>query len=124
MADVPLDDTRAVVRRAGSPGRGSLPHSIGGAIFVLPGVVWLAAFFLFPLVIILVVSLGTNDSTGHIDLSRPDLGNYVQALRPEYVPAFVNSMRYSLSTTVLSIVIGYPIAYWISRYGGKRKVLL
>jgi spermidine/putrescine transport system permease protein len=27
-------------------------------------------------------------------------------------------------TTVLSILIGYPIAYWISRHGGRHKVLL
>ena len=33
---------------------------------------------------------------------------------PEYLPAFANSLRYAAITTVLSIVIGYPIAYWIS----------
>ena len=97
---------------------------LGGGLFVLPGVLWLAAFFLFPLVIILVVSLGTNDATGHIDLSQPNLDNYAQAVRPEYVPAFVNSLRYALITTVLSLAIGYPIAYWISRHGGRHKVLL
>ncbi len=26
--------------------------------------------------------------------------------------------------TILSLAIGYPIAYWISRYGGRRKALL
>ena len=103
---------------------GSVRRRLGGSAFVLPGVAWLTAFFLFPLAIILVVSLGTNDATGHVDMSQPNLGNYAQALRPEYVPAFLNSMRYALITTVLSIVIGYPIAYWISRHGGRHKVLL
>jgi spermidine/putrescine transport system permease protein len=97
---------------------------LGGTVFVLPGVAWLAAFFLFPLVIILIVSLGTNSATGHIDLSHLDLQNYLQAVRPEYVPAFLNSIRYALITTVLSIAIGYPIAFWISRHGGRHKVLL
>jgi spermidine/putrescine transport system permease protein len=97
---------------------------LGGSVFVLPGVAWLAAFFLFPLVIILIVSLGTNSATGHIDLSHLDLQNYLQAVRPEYVPAFLNSIRYALITTVLSIAIGYPIAFWISRHGGRHKVLL
>ena len=27
-------------------------------------------------------------------------------------------------TTILSIAIGYPIAFWISRYGGRNKALL
>ena len=52
------------------------------------------------------------------------LQNYAQATRPEYLPAFANSLRYALITTVLSIGLGYPIAYWISRYGGQRKILL
>jgi spermidine/putrescine transport system permease protein len=96
---------------------------LGTAAFVLPGVAWLAAFFLLPLAIILVVSLGTTTASG-LDLSAPNLDNYARASRPEYVPAFLNSLRYAFLTTVLSIGIGYPVAYWISRYGGRRKVLL
>src|SRR6185369_14967750 len=42
----------------------------------------------------------------------------------EFLPAFGNSLRYSLLTTVLSLLIGYPIAYWISRHGGRHKILL
>ena len=74
--------------------------------------------------IILVVSLGTRDATGHIVLDHPNLDNYFQATRPEFLPAFLNSVRYAMLTTVLSILIGYPIAYWISRHGGRHKVLL
>jgi spermidine/putrescine transport system permease protein len=104
--------------------RASLVERITGLAFVLPGVVWLGLFFLAPLVIILVVSLGARDAGGHVTLASPGLQNYLQATRPEYLPAFANSIRYALITTVLSIAIGYPIAYWISRYGGRRKVLL
>ena len=97
---------------------------LGGPIFILPGVIWLAIFFLLPLVIILVVSLASTDFNGHVFFNHLDLHNYETALRPEYLSAFGNSLRYSLITTILSIVIGYPIAYWISRYGGRRKTLL
>ena len=130
MADLPLGERTAAVGAdagaavAAGPARGPRRLRFGSAFFVLPGVVWLGAFFLVPLVAILIVSLGTNDATGHIDLSVLSLQNYVQAIRPEYVPAFINSLRYAVLTTVLSILIGYPIAYWISRYGGRRKVLL
>ena len=107
------------------PGRGArIRDRLGAAIFVLPGVVWLAIFFLFPLVLILVVSLASKDASGHITFADPGLGNYAEATRPEYIPAFANSIRYATITTILSIVIGYPIAYWISRYGGHRKLLL
>ena len=102
------------------PWRGRL----AAAAFVLPGVAWLAVFFLLPLAIILVVSLGSRDSAGHVTLAHPSLQSYTQATRPEYLPALANSLRYAATTTVLSILIGYPIAYWIARYGGRRKVLL
>jgi spermidine/putrescine transport system permease protein len=113
-----------VVATTSTGGRRPLSERIAGLVFVAPGVVWLAIFFLAPLVMILVVSLGTRDATGHVTLANPGLQNYIQATRPEYIPAFANSLKYAAITTILSILIGYPIAYWISRYGGNRKVLL
>lgn len=102
----------------------ALRSRLAGAIFVLPGVIWLGVFFLLPLLIILVVSLGSLDARGHVTLANPSLDNYVASTRPEYLPAFANSVRYAGVTTILSLLIGYPIAYWISRYGGRRKTLL
>jgi spermidine/putrescine transport system permease protein len=109
-----------------SPGAGRRPLAgrLAGGLLVLPGVVWLAVFFLVPLGIMLVVSLGAVDPGGHITLANPNLDNYAQATRPEYLPAFAKSLWYSLVTTLLSIGIGYPVAYWISRHGGRHKVLL
>ena len=91
---------------------------------MLPGVAWLAAFFVVPLLFILLVSLGQRDTLDRVDLSRLSLDNYARALDPIFLPTFANSIRYATITTVLSLAIGYPIAYWISRYGGRHKVLL
>jgi spermidine/putrescine transport system permease protein len=102
----------------------SLRARLSGGLFVLPGVVWLLAFFLLPLLIIFVVSFGSRDATGHVILTDLGLRNYIEATKPEFLPAFGNSLRYSLLTTVLSLLIGYPIAYWISRHGGRHKILL
>jgi spermidine/putrescine transport system permease protein len=93
-------------------------------VLVLPGVLWLVALFLLPLGIIAIFSLGSVDSTGNISFASPGLGNYEQALNPDYLTAFGRSMYYSLATTLLSLAIGYPVAYWISRYGGRHKILL
>jgi len=90
----------------------------------VPGVAWLLVFFLVPLLIIFIVSFGSKDATGHVVLTDPGLRNYIEATKPEFLPAFANSLRYSLLTTILSLVIGYPIAYWISRHGGSHKILL
>jgi spermidine/putrescine transport system permease protein len=94
------------------------------AVLLVPGIAWLVAFFLVPLLIIFVVSLGTRDQYGGVILDHLSLSNYLKALEPDFLPTIGNSLRYAAATTVLSIVIGYPIAYWISRYGGTRKALL
>jgi spermidine/putrescine transport system permease protein len=104
--------------------RSRLATHVPGALLVAPGVLWLAIFFLAPLAIIFVVSLAERNAASRVVFDVLDFENYVQATRPEYVPAFLNSLRYAAITTILSLAIGYPIAYWISRYGGRRKVLL
>ena len=110
--------------RAGDGSGRPLVERLAGSILILPGVAWLGALFLLPLAIVAVISLGSVDSAGHITLANPDLDNYAQALRPEFLPAFVKSLYYATVTTVLSLAIGYPVAYWISRHGGRHKVLL
>ena len=102
----------------------SLRSRLSAVLLVVPGVAWLLVFFLVPLLIIFVVSFGSKDATGHVVLTNPGLQNYIEATKPEFLPAFANSLRYSLLTTILSLAIGYPIAYWISRHGGRRKILL
>jgi spermidine/putrescine transport system permease protein len=97
---------------------------LGAGPLVLPGLGWLALFFLAPLVIILIVSLGTRDQFGGVLFDRLSLDQYAAALSPGFLPTVANSFRYATLTTVLSIAIGYPIAYWISRYGGRNKTLL
>jgi spermidine/putrescine transport system permease protein len=113
------------VSSTGRPYRAPLRSRLAGAVFVLPGVVWLAIFFIVPLVMIFVVSLGHLDASGHITLVNANLDQYAQAIgTPEFLPQLLRSLRYAAITTVLSLAIGYPIAYWIANYGGKRKALL
>jgi spermidine/putrescine transport system permease protein len=94
------------------------------AVFLLPGIAWLVVFFALPLGIIFVVSLGTRDQFGGVVLDTLGFHNYRRALEPDFLPTVANSLRYAALTTVFSIAIAYPIAYWISRYGGRRKTLL
>jgi spermidine/putrescine transport system permease protein len=97
---------------------------LADGLLILPGVAWLAVLFLVPVAIMFVVSLGAVDPSGHVTLANPNLENYQQATRPEFLPALLRSLWYSIATTILSIGIGYPVAYWISRHGGRHKILL
>jgi spermidine/putrescine transport system permease protein len=114
-------DGLPVEGRSTQPGRLA---RLRGTALVLPGVAWLTLFFVIPLGIIFVVSLGQRDALDRVDLSSPSLDNYARAFAPVFLPTFLNSIRYAAITTVLSLAIGYPIAYWISRYGGRNKALL
>jgi spermidine/putrescine transport system permease protein len=118
MTAVAASDRPAVRRR-----RFGLP-AIGGSAFVLPGVVWLALFFIVPLAFIFIVSLGTRNELNQIILDNPSLANYEKAFNPVFLPTLFQSLFYAATTTVLSLLIGLPVAYWISRYGGRRKALL
>ena len=117
----PAETSAASTAVADAPGRLA---RLRAAALVLPGVGWLTLFFVVPLALIFVVSLGSRDALDRISLANPSLDNYARAFDPVFLPTFLNSLQYASITTILSLAIGYPIAYWISRYGGRHKVLL
>jgi spermidine/putrescine transport system permease protein len=119
-AEVPA----APPRPAEQPTRTPIGERLTSAIFVVPGVAWLVLFFVLPLVMIFVVSLGSTDPLDRVVYDRLSLDNYGRAFDPAFLPTFLNSLRYATATTLLSLAIGYPVAYWISRYGGRHKALL
>ncbi len=94
------------------------------ALLLLPGLGWLVVFFLVPLSFIVVISLGSRDELHRIVLDPLTLDNYRQVFNPIFLPTIVQSIYLATATTLLSLAIGFPIAYWISRYGGRRKTLL
>ncbi len=86
-----------------------------------PGLLWLLAFFLVPLITMFSVSLqeGTLE-TGFVFTGRWQ--NYTEAIG-KYDTQMIRSVVYGLIVTFLTLVIGYPIAYWIARKAGNKKNL-
>ncbi len=117
----PAETSAASTSIADAPGRLA---RVRATALVLPGIGWLVLFFIVPLLLIFVVSLGSRDALDRISLANPSLDNYAKAFDPVFIPTFLNSIKYASVTTILCLAIGYPIAYWISRYGGRHKVLL
>ncbi len=89
-----------------------------------PGILWLSLFFLAPLWSMLQMSLSSKQS--RFDFF-PDFtwewSNYSTALT-DFGPQFGRSFLYAGIATVLTIVIGYPMAYFIAFRGGKYRTLL
>ena len=77
---------------------------------------------LAPLLLMLTMSFWTQD---YLTLDRTfTLSNYKEALtQPVYQMLFKRSLFISLSVTVLTILIAFPVAYYISFFGGSKKTL-
>ena len=82
-----------------------------------PHMVWAVLFIIMPLIFIAYYAF--TDSTGAFSLSN--LGSFFS---PAYLKIFLRSVRLSLISTVICLLIGYPIAYFISRTKPSTQKLL
>ena len=82
----------------------------------IPYVVWMAVFVIAPLLLIVVYAFTAKD--GGVTLSNfSNMG--------QYFPAFRHSFVLAVTATVICILIGYPLAYFLSKEGVLvRKVAM
>jgi spermidine/putrescine transport system permease protein len=90
---------------------------------LLPGGAWLLALFAVPLGITLAISFGVTDELGNA-LYAWNPENYERVFDPLFAPVLLRSVGYAVATVALCVAIGYPIAYYIARFGGRWKYLL
>jgi spermidine/putrescine transport system permease protein len=90
---------------------------------LIPGGVWLLLFFAIPLGVVVALSFGTPGELGGAVYGwHPD--NYSRVFDPLFAPVLARSVGYALATVALCLLLGYPVAYYIARYGGARKHVL
>ena len=88
-------------------------------LLTFPGVLWLGFFFVIPMATMFSISLqeGSLEQgfrfTGHWQ-------TYVEALG-KYDTQLYRSLIYGLIVTIATLVISYPMAYWIAFRGGRKK---
>ena len=94
---------------------------------MLPGLLWLAIFFVVPLVTLFGTSLMTPVPGGEVGEFEQTFhfANYWDTLSDStyYVP-LIRSFVYSGIATLLALAIGYPLAYAIAFKSGKHRNLL
>ena len=89
-----------------------------------PGMLWLALFFLAPVWSLLRISLSTKESRFSVQYNFSwAFQNYATAFR-DFGKQFEHAFVYAAIATVLTILIGYPLAYVIAFRGGKYKNIL
>ena len=91
-------------------------------LLLAPGLLWLTLFYILPAIQMFTYSISTGsiDDGYTIDLS----GNaYITALTT-FSKQFINSIVYGGIATLLTLVIGFPVAYTIAFKGGRYKNLI
>ena len=87
----------------------------------LPGTAWLAIFFFIPVATMVSLSLQEGSlERGYAFTGRWQ--NYTEAFS-KYDTQIFRSLLYGLIVTLVTLIISYPMAYWIATKAGRRKNL-
>jgi len=90
----------------------------------IPPLLWVTIFLLVPYAILFCYSFWSVSSAQTI-VHNWNLQNYLQLARnPIYLQVLFRSMRIAASVTVFALLLGYPLAYYLSFHAAKRKDLL
>jgi spermidine/putrescine transport system permease protein len=90
----------------------------------IPPLLWVTVFLLVPYAILFCYSFWSVSSAQTI-VHNWNLQNYLQLARnPIYLQVLFRSMRIAASVTVFALLLGYPLAYYLSFHAAKRKDLL
>ena len=74
-----------------------------------PATLWTVLFFALPFGVMAALSLRRSGTDGW------SLGNYTEFLgNPEYIGAFLNSLEITVTVTILSVLLAYPLAWIIA----------
>jgi len=106
--------TQPAIPGADTPPAGRRTPRLLGWVLLAPLLVWLLAFVVVPTAILFVYSFCERDEVGRVVFSFT-LDNYRRVLDPIYLHIFWRSIVYAGLTTVICVVIGYPVAYFIAR---------
>ena len=97
----------------------SLRRGLTPLLLLLPGGGWLVVFFAVPMALMLVVSLqqGTFDTGYQLTWN---FGIYPEVIA-QYWELYLRSALFAVITTIVTLAVGYPVAYTIAFRGGRLK---
>jgi putrescine transport system permease protein len=103
-------------------------------LFALPGVVWLLILFLLPFYAVVGVAFGSVDpifqtalpAWNPLDWNTGWVSQVLSELVPGgvYWTVFLRTTEYVFLSLLGCVLIGYPVAYYISRHATRTKSLL
>ena len=96
-------------------GKGKAQRSIFQKLAAVPHAFWTVLFIAAPMLFVLYFAF--TDTEGNFSFSNiADLGQYTNV--------FILSIAFALIATAVCIIIGYPLAYFMSRQSPKAQKIL
>jgi spermidine/putrescine transport system permease protein len=90
---------------------------------LFPATIWLLCFLILPVASLLVMSLAKRGPYSSV-IWTFTWANFARALDHKYLIVLIRTMSYALATTSICLLLGFPMAYFLSFYAGKRRETL
>ncbi|MBD2409177.1 polyamine ABC transporter permease [Nostoc calcicola FACHB-389] len=88
-------------------------------VLLVPSGIWLLLLLVLPSLIIFELSLVADIRPG--DIVNPNgFKNYIRIFDPLYLQVILRSLFFAFGTTIICLILGFPVAYWIAVTAPKR----
>ncbi len=91
---------------------------------IIPYVAWLFLFTLLPMFMIALYAFMSGSGGDGVLTLTFTLENFAKFFDPVFVKVLIKSFGLGLITTVICLILGYPVAYLISKCKEKTQTLL
>jgi spermidine/putrescine transport system permease protein len=101
-----------------------------------PAAFWLGVFFITPMFIVFIVSLGERSRLGTVIYPEfsfgtilayfDDYGRFFSTINGEYIYLRIlgRSVWLAVLNTIFCLLVGFPFAYWIARRPAKQRYIM
>lgn len=89
-------------------------------LLLAPAALWLIVFLVLPAAGLIALSFAKNGAYGEVVWSL-GVQNYRRAFDAKYIPVLVRTVCFAGATTALCLLLGYPLAYFLSFRAGKWR---
>lgn len=97
----------------------SLPRWVEPLTLLAPAGIWLGLLLVIPTLLIFELSLVPGIRPGQV-VNPSGLDNYGVIFQPIYLQVIAQSLVFAIGTTLICLVLGFPVAYWIAIKVPKR----
>lgn len=88
-------------------------------ILLGPAGIWLGLLLVLPTLVIFELSLVPNIKPGDIVIPS-GIANYLRVFEAINIQVMLRSLYFAVGSTVLCLLLGFPVAYWIAQMAPKR----